>query len=125
MEAQKKGSRSPQRKEDKPMKSLYITVTGLDHYLGTKPFRTGRVVKLIKDEGNAYDAEAIRVELPFLDTVGHVANSTDTVYDGTASAGRVYDKIGPCAYARVLFITPSGVIAQILQDEDAEEPAAP
>ncbi|MBO5422148.1 MAG: HIRAN domain-containing protein [Clostridia bacterium] len=98
------------------MEEVFITITGIDYYLGKKPFKVGRKVRLVKEEENEYDAEAIRVELPYIDTVGYVANSTHTVYDGTLSAGRIYEKIGEKAVAQVMFITHSAVIAKVLSE---------
>ena len=96
------------------MSEIYITITGQNHYLGIKPFKVGRRVRLVKDTDNGHDSEAIRVELPYIDTIGYVANSTHTVYGGTQSAGRIYDRIGDVACAEVMFITHSGVIARVL-----------
>ena len=103
------------------MKNIFITITGQDHYLGLKPYRVGRIVKLVKDVGNEYDEDAIRVELPFIDTIGYVANSLNTVFAGTHSAGRLYDTIGDYAYAQVMFITHSSVIALVLSPEEVED----
>ena len=86
-----------------------------------KPFKVGRVVKLVKERDNEFDEDAIRVELPFIDTVGYVANSTNTVYKGTYSAGRLYDKIGDEAFAQIMFITHSSAIALILPPDEDEE----
>ena len=36
-------------------KELYITITGVKHYYGMKPFKPGKIVKLIKDYKNEYD----------------------------------------------------------------------
>ncbi len=103
------------------MKNTFVTVTGLNHYLGTNPFRVGRLVKLIKEDDNIYDSDAIRVAMPYLDTVGYVANSVYTVYQGTCSASRIYEHIGKTAYAQVMFITHSSAIARILTKEEAIE----
>ena len=103
------------------MKNIFITITGQNHYLGMKPFKVGRIVKIVKDVENQHDEEAIRVELPFIDTIGYVANSTNTVFAGTYSAGRLYEKIGEYAYAQVMFITHSSVIALVLPPELVEE----
>lgn len=102
------------------MKPTFVTITGQSHYLGMKPFKVGLIVKLVKDTDNAHDADAIRAELPFIDTVGYVANSVSTVYAGTCSAGRLYDKIGDYAYGEILFITHSAVIALVLSPEQVE-----
>lgn len=103
------------------MKNTFITVTGLNYYLGTSPFKVGRLVKLVKDKDNSFDDEAIRVAMPYLDTVGYVANSSHTVYQGTLSAGRLYEHIGKTAYAQVMFITHSSLIARVLTKEEAKE----
>jgi len=99
----------------------FITVTGIDHYYGKTPFEIGRITKIVKEPDNPHDSEAIRVELPFIGNVGYVANSANTVYRGTASAGRIYDKIGDYAYARVFFVTHSSVIALLLSPGEVED----
>lgn len=102
-------------------KTYFITITGISHYYGRKPFEIGRVIKLIKEPDNEYDKEAIVAFLPFIDKIGYVANSTNTVYDGTISAGRLYDKIEDYAYAKVMFVTHSSVIALVLDKDDVEK----
>ena len=103
------------------MSTMFVTITGIHHYYGDKPFEIGRVVRLVKEPDNKHDNDAIRVELPFIETVGYVANSTSTVYRGTYSAGRIYDKIEDAAFAEVAFITHSSVIAAVLPPEAVEE----
>ena len=103
------------------MSTMFVTITGINHYYGVKPFEIGRVVRLVKEPNNEHDDDAIRVELPFIETVGYVANSTSTVYRGTYSAGRIYDKIEDAAFAEVAFITHSSVIAAVLPPEDVEK----
>ena len=98
----------------------FITITGLNHYYGKKPFEIGKVFKIIKEPDNDYDNEAIYAFLPFIEKIGYVANSTNTVYQGTVSAGRIYDKIDDYAYARTMFITHSSVIALVLDKGDVE-----
>lgn len=107
------------------MESCFITVTGLKNYYGFKPFKVGKLFKIRKEYGNSYDSEAIVAELPFIDTVGYVANSVHTVYDGTVSAGRLYDKIDDYAYASTMFITHSSVIALVIPREDIEGHESP
>jgi hypothetical protein len=101
-------------------KGTFITLVGLKHYYGHKPYAVDRVVKIIKEPDNPHDSEAIRAVLPFIDTIGYVANSAHTVYGGTVSAGRLYDRIGEYAYAQILFITHSGAIALVRSPEDVE-----
>ena len=103
------------------MSSLYfVTITGIDHYYGKRPFKVGRIFQLIKDRKNQYDGEAIMAYLPFIEKIGYVANSVDTVYRGTLSAGRLYDKMGDYAFAKVMFITHTSVIAVVLDKEEME-----
>lgn len=101
--------------------AYFVTITGINHYYGKKPFEIGRIVKLIKEPDNSYDKEAIFAFLPFIDKIGYVANSTHTVYDGTISAGRLYDKITDYAYGKVMFVTHSSVIVLLLSKEDVEK----
>lgn len=96
------------------MENIFITITGISHYYGKKPFEIGRTVKLIKEPDNPYDNEAIGVYLPFIDKIGNVANSTHTVYSGTQSAGRIWDKIGDSNFAQIMFVTHSSAIALLL-----------
>ena len=103
------------------MSTMFVTITGINHYYGVKLFEIGRVVRLVKEPENGHDDDAIRVELPFIETIGYVANSTNTVYRGTYSAGRIYDKIEDAAFAEVAFITHSSVIAVVLDPEDVEK----
>lgn len=102
-------------------KVYFVTITGIDHYYGKKPFEIGRIIKLIKDVDNEYDKEAIMAYLPYIEKIGYVANSTNTVYQGTISAGRLYDKIDDYAFGKVMFVTHSSAIALVLDKEDVEE----
>ena len=102
-------------------KSIYITITGGNNYFGKVPFKPGRIFKLEKEPDNHYDDEAIKVSHPFIGTVGYVANSIHTVYEGTYSAGRLYDKFDSEAYAEVMFITHSSVIARVLADDEVTD----
>jgi hypothetical protein len=55
------------------MENYFVTITGMNHYLGMNPYKINRLVKLVKEPDNPHDPEAIRVELPFIDTIGYVA----------------------------------------------------
>lgn len=102
------------------MENTFVTITGVRNYYGMKPFRVGKIFRIVKEDDNDYDEEAIRAELPMIDTIGYVANSTSTVYAGTVSAGRLYDKIDDYAYAQTMFITHSSIIALVLSPEQVE-----
>ena len=102
------------------MENTFVTITGVRNYYGMKPFKVGKIFRIVKEEDNDYDEEAIRAELPMIDTIGYVANSANTVFAGTVSAGRLYDKIDDYAYAQTMFITHSSVIALVLSPEQVE-----
>ena len=107
------------------MENYFVTITGVNHYLGMKPYKVNRLVKLVKEPDNPHDPEAIRVELPFIDTIRYVANSVNTVFAGSCTAGRLYDPIEEYAYAQVMFITHSSVIAIVVPKEEVEKNDAP
>ena len=99
----------------------FITIVGLNSYYGTAPFHEGQKLTLVKEPENRHDKEAIRVELPGLGLVGYVANSTYTVKGECMSAGRLYDKIGDRASARVCYILatngPAGKVKPLHQND--------
>ena len=91
----------------------YVTLTGLNYRFGTQPFAVGQKVKLVKEPENDFDREAIRAELPGLGKVGYVANSTHTVLGDCYSAGRIYDKIGAAATAKVKYVLANAVVCSV------------
>ena len=99
---------------------IYFTVTTLDIFHGIKPFRVGSIVKLVKDFGNKFDSEAIRVDLRYAGPSGYVANSVRTVALGTMSSGRLYDKILDEDFGIVRFILGSVVICKLLTHDEIE-----
>lgn len=98
----------------------YVTLTGLNYRYGTMPFAVGQKVRLVKEPENQADHEAIRAELPGLGKVGYVANSTHTVQGDCYSAGRLYDKIGDTAVAKVKYILCDAVICKVKADAAAD-----
>ena len=74
-------------------------------------------VKLKKEPKNEYDAEAIMVKMKGIGKVGYVANSAYTVKGDTMSAGRLYDKIGKKAKAKIVYVIPGGAICKLIEDE--------
>ena len=96
------------------MKEKYITIAGIDHYYGIKPFLVGKKFKCIKDKNNLWDSEAIKVYSKDIGTVGYIANSHYTVIKGTMSAGRIYEKVKKKFTVKVMFVTKSGVICKIV-----------
>ena len=97
------------------MAKIFITLTGTKHYFGNDFLKKGIKVRLEKDTDNEYDKEAIKVTCEGLGKIGYVANSSHTVIGESISAGRLYDKIGDIAYAKVILVTSSGTICKICQ----------
>ena len=79
--------------------------------------KKGMKVRLNKEPDNEHDKEAIRVDMKGLGTVGYVANSTRTVLGDSMSAGRLYDKIGKKATAKVKYVVPDGVICKVNRND--------
>lgn len=100
---------------------IYFSITATNNFNGTKPFKIGSIVKLVKDYENAYDMEAIRVDLRYAGPAGYVANSVHTVVQGTMSAGRLYDKFKDETYGKIKFIRDEVIIAKILTNEEIEK----
>lgn len=95
------------------MEKVFVTLTGTKYYHGKEFLEKGMKVKLIKEPDNEYDKEAIRVELSGLGLIGHIANSPKTVIGESISAGRLYDKIGEEAFAKVKYVLPTGVLLKL------------
>ena len=102
------------------MAKQYFTLTGCNHYFGNDFMKKGMKVKLKKEPKNEYDAEAIMVKMKGIGKVGYVANSAYTVKGDTMSAGRLYDKIGKKAKAKIVYVIPDGAICKLIEDEVAD-----
>ena len=95
------------------MAKIFITLTGTKHYFGNDFLKKGMKVRLEKDPDNEYDKEAIKVTYEGLGKIGYAANSSYTVLGDSMSAGRIYDKIGKKAKAKVVLVTDHGTICSI------------
>ena len=95
------------------MGKIYFTLTGTKYYYGKEFLKPGMTLQLEKEPDNQYDKEAIVVKMEGLGDIGYVANSSYTVIGESMSAGRLYDKIGDTAYAKVVLVTPAGTICKI------------
>ena len=95
------------------MGKIYFTLTGTKHYFGKEFLKKGTKIRLEKEPDNEYDKEAIRVTYEGLGKIGYVANSSYTVIGDSMSAGRIYDKIGKKAKAKVVLVTDHGTICSI------------
>ncbi len=103
------------------MNNNLITITGAKHYFGSNIFQVGRYVKLCREQGNSYDTDAIRVDIPMIGKVGYVANTLSTRFKGTQSASVIAKRIKKECTARIRFIANDGVVAEII-DEKPEGP---
>ena len=95
------------------MKKVYITITGMNHRFGQEFLEPKMKVQLVKESDNDYDSEAIKVMMEGLGHIGYVANSSFTVLGDCMSAGRLYDRIGPTATAKVKYVLPKGVVCVV------------
>ena len=95
------------------MSKIYFTLTGTKHYFGNDFLEKGTRIRLEKEPDNEYDKEAIKVTYEGLGKIGYVANSFNTVLGDSMSAGRLYDKIGKKAKAKVMLVTDHGTICSI------------
>ncbi|MGX8833741.1 HIRAN domain-containing protein [Amedibacillus sp. YH-ame6] len=93
---------------------MFITITGMNHYLGIEVFRIDQVLYLEKEETNPNDDEAIKVMIDGGAVAGYVANSTYTKAMGTKSAGYIHHSFDKEIKAKVMFITRDTVIAKLL-----------
>ena len=95
------------------MEKTYITITGTKHYFGMDFLEKGMHIKLEKEPDNPYDKEAVLAKIKGLGKIGYVANSPYTVIGDCISAGRLYDRIGEKASAKVVLVTEKGIICRI------------
>lgn len=95
------------------MSNIFFTLTGTNHYFGKEFLEPGMKVRLVKEPDNDFDKEAIMVKVEGLGKIGYVANSTYTVLGETFSAGRLYDRIGMKAVAKVVFVTEAGTVCKV------------
>ena len=95
------------------MSKVYFTLTGTKHYFGKEFLKKGTKIRLEKELDNEYDKEAIKVTDEGLGKIGYVANSSYTVIGDSMSAGRIYDRIGKKAKAKVVLVTDHGTICSI------------
>ena len=95
------------------MSKIYFTLTGTKHYYGQDFLKKGMKIYLEKERDNEYDKEAIKVTCEGLGEIGYIANSSYTVIGDSMSAGRIYDKMGDTAKAKVVLVTDCGIICRL------------
>lgn len=102
---------------------IYFTLTGTQFRYGQDFIEKGMKVRLEKEPDNKHDREAIKVMIDGLGHIGYVANSTNTVIGESWSAGRLYDKIGDTAKAKIFLITDKGILCML--DTEKQKSANP
>ena len=95
------------------MKPVYFTITGTNHYYGSRFMKLGMQVRLVKDIHKECDNEAMAVKMDGLGKIGYVANSSYTVLGESYSAGRLYDKINKKATGTILYVLDNGVLCRL------------
>lgn len=94
------------------MAKTYFTLTGTKHYYGTDFLEKGMKITLEKEPDNEYDKEAIQVKMKGMGKIGYVANSPYTIIGDSMSTGRIYDRIDDKAKAKIVMVTPMGVLCK-------------
>lgn len=93
---------------------IYITVNHMDEFHSNYILRPGDILTMKKDHDNCYDDEAILACNKHQIKCGYVANSVSTVYRGTYSAGRVYDKVPEEFQCIVRFANEDALIGEVI-----------
>ena len=102
------------------MGKMYFTLVGCNHYFGTDFLEKGMKLTLKKEPKNEYDSEAIMVRAKAIGKIGYVGNSPYTIQGDTMSAGRLYDRIGKKAKAKIVYVLPNGAVCKIVKDKKKE-----
>ncbi|MDO4178574.1 MAG: HIRAN domain-containing protein [Phascolarctobacterium sp.] len=97
------------------MKNVFVTITGINHYFGTAPFKKGIVVECKKEPENQYDPEAIKVLSEGYGKVGYIANSVNTRKGETLSAGAVGSLTKKKFKVKVIGVTDFFAIAKVVK----------
>lgn len=92
----------------KESKVEYLTIVGTPDNDWDLNIEIGQTICLIKEPNNRVDLEAIKINDLSGSHIGYVSNSVRNVILGTSSAGRLYDRVGACAKAKVTFVLPKG-----------------
>ena len=93
---------------------MFITIVGVENYIGTESLVIGQELFLKKEPDNRHDDESIKVVTDSGATCGHVANSVNTVARGSHSAGYAYCSIKEQQKCKVKFIVQDSVIAELI-----------
>lgn len=97
----------------------YITITEFDEFYGLKPFGIGNILTCIKESSDPFDPKVMKVILPYIGTIGFVANTKESTIGGTTSASRIFHYVRKKFFVRVLFTCECGIICK-LEDEDTD-----
>lgn len=103
------------------MAKIYFTLTGTKHYYGLDFLESGMKITLQKEPDNEYDKEAIEVKMKGMGRIGYVANSPYTIIGDSMSAGRLYDRMDDKAKAKVVLVTPRGVLCKLCKGKKKDK----
>ncbi|WP_298522494.1 HIRAN domain-containing protein [uncultured Methanobrevibacter sp.] len=93
---------------------VLINVTGVNFYKGIEVFEKGTILKLVRDDENEHDPDAIACRIAD-EVVGYVANSEYTLINGVAPASEVRSMVGDGSKAEVIMIFQNEfVIARVI-----------
>ena len=101
-------------------KDFYISIVDAERFYGNSPFKTGDIVKIVKNHGNGGALYDMRATIPMLGTVGRVARKGDNLAEGTVFAEEFYKKIGDFAYAQIMFTAEGVIIGKILLPKEVK-----
>ncbi|MFD0717653.1 HIRAN domain-containing protein [Paenibacillus sp. GCM10027626] len=94
--------------------SVFVAITGTQHYYGTTFLKQGQLIILVKDPDNPHDQEAIEAEIAPIGKIGYVANSAHTVPKGCRSTGRIYDTFEQHISGFVRFVVKDTAIVEFV-----------
>lgn len=98
---------------DKYNEEVFVIITGINYYFGSKPFDIGKKVYLVKEPSNCYDKNAISTICDGIGKCGYVANSEKTLRPNTLSADLLYDSFSDICTATVVWVDSSYAVCVI------------
>lgn len=106
------------------MDDKFVSITGCSYYQGTNAINVGDKLCIVKDKDNPHDSKAIAVcqftecfqgpRTKLHARLGYIAQSSNTIVEGTLSATQIYDSIRDCGKIEVMFKGNYAIIAKII-----------
>ncbi|HIV49225.1 hypothetical protein [uncultured Helicobacter sp.] len=92
----------------------HILIIGLQSFGNRAFLRPHRILRLTKDPHNPYDPYAIYAQLPYIGTIGYLANTAQLLFEGCVSARGIYFDFTTQGYAKVEFIAQNWAICELI-----------